>query len=139
MLSDLNAVLRHSGFQASSIHSRKHHPFHRDSHSPRNASPPPPPLLPTEQNSKSSSRMAREYRLLSDLWLMSAATFRRLGQIEQAKGAIQEAEVKDEDNPAVWVQVSLLPFPTDDSKVGSLAWPILRSFKTRQQCDRCFS
>jgi tetratricopeptide (TPR) repeat protein len=36
---------------------------------------------------------------------MSAATFRRLGKIEQAKGAIQEAEVKDEDNPAVWVQV----------------------------------
>jgi hypothetical protein len=38
---------------------------------------------------------------------MSAATFRRLGQIEQAKGAIQEAEVKDEGNPAVWVQVSI--------------------------------
>jgi hypothetical protein len=36
---------------------------------------------------------------------MSAATFRRLGKIEQAKGAIQEAEVKDEGNPAVWVQV----------------------------------
>lgn len=49
--------------------------------------------------------MARENKLLSDLWLMSAATFRRLGKIEQAKGAIQEAEVKDEDNPAVWVQV----------------------------------
>jgi hypothetical protein len=51
--------------------------------------------------------MAKENRLLSDLWLMSAATFRRLGKIEQAKGAIQEGEVKDEDNPAVWVQVSL--------------------------------
>ena len=43
--------------------------------------------------------------MLSDLWLMSAATFRRLGKIEQAKGAIQEAEVRDENNPAVWVQV----------------------------------
>lgn len=42
--------------------------------------------------------------MLSDLWLMSAATFRRLGKIEQAKGAIQEAEVRDENNPAVWVQ-----------------------------------
>lgn len=47
---------------------------------------------------------------------MSAATFRRLGKIEQAKGSIQEAEVRDEGNPAVWVQVrsfhlkkSLLP------------------------------
>lgn len=42
--------------------------------------------------------------MLSDLWLMSAATFRRLGKIEQAKGAIQEAEVRDENNSAVWVQ-----------------------------------
>jgi hypothetical protein len=42
---------------------------------------------------------------MSDLWLMSAATFRRLGKIEQAKGSIQEAEVKDEANPGVWVQV----------------------------------
>jgi hypothetical protein len=36
-----------------------------------------------------------------------AATFRRLGKIEQATGAIQEAEVRDENNPAVWVQVCL--------------------------------
>lgn len=41
---------------------------------------------------------------------MSAATFRRLGKIEQAKGAIQEAEVKDEGNPGVWVQVSTLRY-----------------------------
>jgi hypothetical protein len=38
---------------------------------------------------------------------MSAATFRRLGKIEQAKAAIQEAEVKDSENPAVWVQVRI--------------------------------
>lgn len=38
---------------------------------------------------------------------MSAATFRRLGKIEQARAAIQEAEVKDDDNPAVWVQLGL--------------------------------
>jgi tetratricopeptide (TPR) repeat protein len=42
---------------------------------------------------------------------MSAATFRRLGKIEQAKGAIQEAEVRDENNSAVWVQVSRSPKP----------------------------
>jgi len=51
--------------------------------------------------------MAKENRLLSDLWLMSAATFRRLGKIEQAKAAIQEAEVRDESNPGVWVQLGL--------------------------------
>jgi len=71
--------------------------------------PPPPPVLPPSSlqfSSKWNNRAVRENRLLSDLWLMSAATFRRLGKIEQAKGAIQEAEVKDEGNPAVWVQVS---------------------------------
>jgi hypothetical protein len=39
---------------------------------------------------------------------MSAATFRRFGKIEQARGAIQEAEVRDGNNPAVWVQVGNL-------------------------------
>jgi len=42
---------------------------------------------------------------MSDLWCMSAATFRRFGKIEQARGAIQEAEARDGNNPAVWVQV----------------------------------
>ena len=42
---------------------------------------------------------------MSDLWCMSAATFRRFGKIEQTRGAIQEAEVRDGNNPAVWVQV----------------------------------
>lgn len=44
-------------------------------------------------------------RLLSDLWLMSAATFRRLGKLDEAKGAIQDAEERDYENPNVWVQV----------------------------------
>lgn len=44
---------------------------------------------------------------MSDLWCMSAATFRRFGKIEQARGAIQEAEVRDGNNPAVWVQLGL--------------------------------
>jgi hypothetical protein len=71
-------------------------------------SAPPPPQLPppaTQISMKQDSRVSREKRLLSDLWSMSAATFRRLGKIEQARGAIQEAEVRDENNPAVWVQV----------------------------------
>ena len=67
--------------------------------------PPPPPTVPAATQTKWSHSTAREIRLESDLWLMSAATFRRLRKIEQAKGAIQEAEVKDEGNPAVWVQV----------------------------------
>ena len=87
--------------------------------SPIDSPPPPPPSTTTQQQPSSSSiptslvghqqdfknERSMKDRLLSDLWLMSAATFRRLGKIDQAKGAIQEAEVKDENNPAVWVQV----------------------------------
>ena len=50
---------------------------------------------------------------------MSAAIFRRLGKIEQAKAAIQEAEVRDEDNPAVWVQVCI-PVLLSDGGIDEL-------------------
>ncbi|KAJ6524440.1 hypothetical protein DFH09DRAFT_1372181 [Mycena vulgaris] len=107
---DFHAVLRHTSYQASSIHSRRYlggSLVRRDSITPsQSPPPPPPPTVPTTQ-SKWNQRTARETRLESDLWLMSAATFRRLGKIEQAKAAIQEAEVKDEGNPAVWVQLGL--------------------------------
>ena len=51
-------------------------------------------------------RKARAKRVQSDLWLMAAATFRRMGRLDQALGAIQHAETADESNPGVWVQVS---------------------------------
>lgn len=38
---------------------------------------------------------------------MSAATFRRVGKIEQTRAAIQEAEILEEENEAVWVQLGL--------------------------------
>lgn len=37
---------------------------------------------------------------------MSAATFRRLEKLDQARGAIQEAEALDEENENIWIQVS---------------------------------
>ncbi|KAJ6632489.1 hypothetical protein B0H10DRAFT_1977554 [Mycena sp. CBHHK59/15] len=106
---DFHAVLRHTSYQASSIHSRRNMGslVRRESITPSESPPPPPPSALPATQSKWSHRTAREIRLESDLWLMSAATFRRLGKIEQAKGAIQEAEVKDEGNPAVWVQLGL--------------------------------
>lgn len=75
-----------------------------DDDEPRPFSPPPPLPPPASPTSK---RPPRETRLLSDLWLTSAATFRRMGKLEQAKAAIQEAEVLDENNPTVWVQVCI--------------------------------
>ncbi|KAG8875781.1 hypothetical protein FRB97_004721 [Tulasnella sp. 331] len=106
-------------YQASSIHSRsrfsarmnplKHRPLSSvlivEDEEPRPFSPPPP--LP-EPSSPRSKRSPRETRLLSDLWLTSAATFRRMGKLEQARAAIQEAEVLDEENPGVWIQFGLL-------------------------------
>jgi len=105
---DFHAVLRPTSYQASSIHSRRRlGAFMRHDSITPSISPPPPPPPPVPQPTKWNSRTAREARLESDLWLMSAATFRRLGKIEQAKGAIQEAEVRDEGNPLVWVQLGL--------------------------------
>ncbi|KAF7329082.1 hypothetical protein MKEN_00168700 [Mycena kentingensis (nom. inval.)] len=109
---DFHAVLRQTSYQASSIHSRRRigSLMRRDSIAPsvgRESPPPPPPQPASSSPNAKWGTTARETRLESDLWLMSAATFRRLGKIEQAKGAIQEAEVKDESNPAVWVQLGL--------------------------------
>ncbi|KAL0948336.1 hypothetical protein HGRIS_010922 [Hohenbuehelia grisea] len=108
---DFHSALRPSSYQASSIHSRRRITsivYSFDDDSATNSPPPPPVPLPnTDRALKTNSRTQKENRLLSDLWLMSAATFRRLGKIEQAKGAIQEAEVRDEDNPHVWVQLGL--------------------------------
>ncbi|GLB40656.1 putative tetratricopeptide repeat [Lyophyllum shimeji] len=109
---DFHAILRQTSYQASSIHSRRrissilHHPHDR---APTESPPPPPTPVPPPPplDRKRNVRTARADRLIADLWLMSAATFRRLGKIEQAKGAIQEAEVRDEGNPAVWVQFGL--------------------------------
>jgi hypothetical protein len=102
-------------YQASSIHLRRFYTpsvANGRSPSPENSEHPPVPAPPAPASSPSAAssspkpkQTASDQRLLSDLWLMSAATFRRLGKIEQARGAIQEAEVTDEANPAVWVQV----------------------------------
>uniref|UniRef100_D8Q7D9 Uncharacterized protein n=1 Tax=Schizophyllum commune (strain H4-8 / FGSC 9210) TaxID=578458 RepID=D8Q7D9_SCHCM len=107
---DFDSMLRPSAYQASSIHSRRRLSAvtsMSDLHDTDAQTPPPPALPPIEASSSVNSRATRERRLLSDLWLMSAATFRRLDKIEQARGAIQEAEVRDENNPAVWVQLGL--------------------------------
>lgn len=59
------------------------------------------------QSMSSSSAESLERRLLSDIWLASAATFRRSGRPAEAHAAIAEAEWLDEANPNVWVQFGL--------------------------------
>ncbi|KDQ07095.1 hypothetical protein BOTBODRAFT_192620 [Botryobasidium botryosum FD-172 SS1] len=109
---DLHAVLGSvKPYQASSIHSRGSRVGsffrvngHENDGERATISPPPPPVF---YNSPPNRRSKRETRLLSNLWLASAANFRRMGKTEQARGAIMEAEVLDEQNPAVWDQLGL--------------------------------
>ncbi|CAL1702635.1 unnamed protein product [Somion occarium] len=114
---DFQTALSHAPYQASSIHLRQYQSIHASQQDLGLLEVPPPPPSPTPSDGrKRSSRAAKDSRLLSDLWLMSAATFRRLGKIEQAKGAIQEAEVRDEENPAVWVQLGLYYTALNDER-----------------------
>ncbi|EPQ53258.1 hypothetical protein GLOTRDRAFT_140119 [Gloeophyllum trabeum ATCC 11539] len=106
--------LARSPYQASSIHRSSRRflasPISRSQQDlafMESAPPPPPSLSPQQPLTKWNKRMARERKLLSDLWLMSAATFRRLDNVDQAKGAIQDAEVQDPQNTGVWVQLGL--------------------------------
>ena len=104
-------MLGQAPYQASSIHLRQYHSIHASQQdlSTLEVPPPPPASTPEPVTQKHpNQRTRKDRRLLSDLWLMSAAIFRRLGKVEQAKVAIQEAEVRDEDNPAVWVQVRFI-------------------------------
>ncbi|KAH7100390.1 hypothetical protein BKA62DRAFT_750276 [Auriculariales sp. MPI-PUGE-AT-0066] len=123
---DFGLVLsRTNSYQASSIHSRRGQiqgaaaagastpqlgsPFgtiiRRRSPSPP---PPPPPPAPSAEKEKAKGREKREKRLRSELWLMSAASFRRQGRLEHARGAIQYAEACDANNANVFTQLGLL-------------------------------
>ncbi|KZV70944.1 TPR-like protein [Peniophora sp. CONT] len=104
-------------YQASSIHSRRtYSPFAsmQNLTTPQESSPPipppPPSTTPIPSPTPRTLHQRALSRLLSDLWLQSSATFRRAGKPEQARSAIQEAEVLDEDNPGVWVQLGLSAF-----------------------------
>lgn len=77
------------------------HSHYHSSH-PRIPAPPPPT---TQQ--EAHGRTTSESRILSNLWLASAATFRRWAKYEQCLVAIEEAEVLDPENAEVWVQLGL--------------------------------
>ncbi|WVQ76332.1 hypothetical protein IAR50_005997 [Cryptococcus sp. DSM 104548] len=79
--------------------------IHSTYRSSRTPAPPPPP--PSQAASGSDLRTKEEKRILSDLWLSSAATFRRWGKTQQCLVAIMEAETLDPGNPDVWVQLGL--------------------------------
>ncbi|WFD36587.1 hypothetical protein MCUN1_003470 [Malassezia cuniculi] len=66
----------------------------------------PGDVAPTPAAARVARRVSRETRTLVDLWLLSSATFRRAGDLEQARSAINEAERLDAGNASVWVQLA---------------------------------
>ncbi|KAI1312681.1 hypothetical protein EDD11_002880 [Mortierella claussenii] len=81
-------------------------------------------LPPTVQRptTKSVMRTARANRVLVTLWLLSASTFRRLGRMEDALKAIEEAERVDASNPDVWYQLGLLYAAQQDQETASVSF-----------------
>jgi len=126
------ALARTASYQASSIHSRRRVPSpigslrgrerqaSLDREMTRSPSPTPPPPLARMPPAPEAARgrRARAKRVKSDLWLMAAATFRRMGRLDQALGAIQHAETSDDTNPGVWVQFGLYAVADGDVRRG---------------------
>ncbi|KAF0420930.1 TPR-like protein [Gigaspora margarita] len=65
-------------------------------------------ITPSQPMLKMRQRKQRATKSLVDLWLSSASTFRRLGNLEEAQKAIESAEETDNFNPDVWCQFGYL-------------------------------
>lgn len=85
------------------------HSHYRSSRARPFPSPPPAPPPPSAPSKPSplDNRSPQEKRILSDLWLASAATFRRWGKLEQCLVSVMEAEGLDPGNEDVWVQLGM--------------------------------
>ncbi|KAJ1653565.1 hypothetical protein IWQ61_006333 [Dispira simplex] len=83
---------------------------------------------PTKEVHQTFLRRQHARKALADLWLMSAAAFRRLERYKDAHAAIREAESVYPEYPAVWCQYGLLMAAGGDNsdlggeKSGSAAW-----------------
>ncbi|KAG0217063.1 hypothetical protein BGX33_011588 [Mortierella sp. NVP41] len=80
---------------------------------------PPAVQRPT---TKSVMRTARANKVLVTLWLMSASAFRRLGRMDDAQKAIEEAERVDASNPDVWYQLGLLYAAQKDQETATVSF-----------------
>lgn len=62
-----------------------------------------PSHIPTKPSARAVLRRQRSERILSDLWLLTAQLFIKLGKLDEAKKAVEEAEHVDwTNNPMVW-------------------------------------
>lgn len=67
-----------------------------------------------DEDKKEQPSNSKSIKTLQDLWLMSAATFRRWGKNDECKGAVEEAESLNPDSPDLWVQFGLYCLATSD-------------------------
>ncbi|GAA5816925.1 hypothetical protein MFLAVUS_010460 [Mucor flavus] len=62
-----------------------------------------PSVIPTKPSTRTVLRKQRSDRILSDLWLLTAQMFIKLGKLDEARKAVEEAENVDWiSNPQVW-------------------------------------
>ncbi|KAF9419126.1 hypothetical protein BGZ94_009509 [Podila epigama] len=80
-----------------------------------------PPVI-QRPSGKSAERATRANKVLVTLWLLSAATFRRLGRMDDALKAIEEAERVDASNPDVWYQLGLFYEEQRQQETASVAF-----------------
>ncbi|GAA5875681.1 hypothetical protein JCM16303_003953 [Sporobolomyces ruberrimus] len=71
----------------------------------------------------------RATKLLVDVWLASAASFRRAGKLEESKGAIWEAEQLDADDPDVWSNLAAVHIAKGEIKAARSALQKAFSFE----------
>lgn len=62
-----------------------------------------PTSIPNKPSTRTLLRKQRSERILSDLWLLTARMFIKLGKLDEARKAVEEAENVDwVNNPQVW-------------------------------------
>ncbi|GAA5915327.1 uncharacterized protein JCM6883_002403 [Sporobolomyces salmoneus] len=69
-------------------------------------------------------------RLLQEIWLASAASFKRAGKFEESKGAIWEAEQLDSTNPDVWASLASLQIAQGETSLARKTLQKAFSFET---------
>ena len=76
-------------------------------------------LAETPTHARNMFRARLGTQLLQRLWLLSAASFRRIGDLEQSRCAIAEAEQLDARFAEVWVQLAQWCLVSGPSKAGA--------------------
>ncbi|GAA5969963.1 hypothetical protein JCM3765_002325 [Sporobolomyces pararoseus] len=87
------------------------------------------PTIPIDRSKPDVLSNPKATKLLVDIWLASAASFRRAGKLEESRGAIWEAEQLNADDPDVWSQLAAVHIAKGDVKEARIVLQKAFSFK----------